>query len=67
MRVNVGSPEKLVIKDMATNDQILSALMTATPAQIDTWIDNNVTTIADLRILLKRIVKVMAYLLRKNI
>lgn len=39
---------------------LLDRLQTATPAQIGTWIDNNVTSIATARTVLKAIIKVIA-------
>jgi len=39
---------------------LLDRLRTATPAQIDAWIDNNVTTIAAARAVFKAIIKAIA-------
>lgn len=39
---------------------LLDRLKTATPAQIDTWIDNNMTTIAQARTIIKAVLKVIA-------
>lgn len=39
---------------------LLSRLKTATPAQIDTWVDNNVTTLAGAKTVFKAILKVIA-------
>lgn len=39
---------------------LLNRLKTATPAQIDSWIDTNVTNIASARTVLKAIVKAIA-------
>lgn len=39
---------------------LLNRLKTATAAQIDTWVDNNVTTLAQARTVLKAIIKVIA-------
>jgi hypothetical protein len=39
---------------------LLQRLRTATPAQIDTWVDTNVTSIATARTVLKAIIKVIA-------
>ncbi len=43
---------------------LLNQLKTATAAQIDTYVDNNVTDLASARTMLKRIVKVLAVLVK---
>lgn len=45
-------------------DQDMVALANATPAQIDAWVDANVTTIAQVRRVLKLLLKVAMYSLR---
>lgn len=40
---------------------LLNRLQTATSAEIDTWFDNNVTTLASARNVLKAIVKLIAF------
>lgn len=48
------------IKADAGRVDLLDRLRTAAPAQIDAWIDSNVTTIAAARAVLKAIIKVIA-------
>lgn len=50
--------------DPATKDY-LNRLKTATPTQIDTWLDNNTGNVAQIRVVLKMIVRVMALIVRK--
>jgi hypothetical protein len=67
MRVNVTAPERTKIKSLVEKDAILSAMMTATMPQIDTWLDANMTTLAEARNIMKRLVKVIVFLLREEI
>lgn len=63
----LGLPEKARldgIRGDAQQQALLAQLKTATAAQIDTYIDNNVTDLASARTMLKRIVKVIAILVR---
>lgn len=64
MQVNITASEKKKIKNILDNDPIISALMTATYSQIDTWIDNNVTNVSEAREVFKRLVKIVVYLIR---
>jgi len=52
---------KLEFKGEQDRIDLLDRLNTATPAQIDTWIDNNVTSLASARAVLKAIIKVIAH------
>jgi hypothetical protein len=47
------------------DDPLWKGLMTATYQQIDNWIDNNVTDLATARDVFKRLVKVVAFLVRE--
>jgi hypothetical protein len=47
-------------RDDAGRIDLLTRLRTATPAQIDTWVENNVTTLAQARAVFKAIIKVIA-------
>lgn len=66
MRVNVNAPEKVKFRSAVEKDAVLKALKTYTPVQIDDWVDANVTTIAQARTLFKKILKVLAYIIRKE-
>jgi hypothetical protein len=44
---------------------LLDRLKTATAAQIDTWVDANVSNIAQARAVFKKIIKVMALMAKK--
>jgi hypothetical protein len=48
------------IRGDAGRVDLLNRLKTASPSQIDTWVDNNVTNIATARTVLKAIIKVIA-------
>jgi hypothetical protein len=47
------------------DDPLWQGLRTATYQQIDNWIDNNVTDLATARDVFKRLVKVVAFLVRE--
>ena len=46
-------------------DIVINTLMTKTPAEIDAWIDANVNSVADVKLLFKRIMKLLAVLARR--
>lgn len=56
-------------KDRAAikKDAALMALVNARPAQINNWVDTNVTTIAGARVALKIILRMLAILARREI
>jgi len=64
MQVNITASEKKKLKNLIKNDPIWSGLMGASYQQIDNWIDNNVTNLAEAKPVLKRLVKVVAFLVR---
>jgi len=41
-------------------DELVTKLKTATPAEIDTWVDNQVTDVASARLMFKRILLLIA-------
>ena len=48
-------------------DSAIQALRTRTPAQVDAWIENNVTTLAEARTVLKILARILALLARERI
>jgi hypothetical protein len=52
------------LKALADVQDLANRLKTATPAQIDTWVDGNVNNVAQARTLFKAILKLLAYSLR---
>lgn len=46
--------------ETADGEDLLARLQNATPAQIDSWIDNNVTSVASARAVFKAILKILA-------
>lgn len=55
------------LKAMSDVQDLANRLKTATPAQIDTWVDSNVNNVAQARTLFKAILKLLAYSLRGGI
>jgi hypothetical protein len=58
--VVAGQQRQDAFRADAGRGDLLTRLLTATPAQIDTYVDNNVTTIAQARTLFKAILKLIA-------
>lgn len=50
----------------ANADALMKQLATATPAQIDTWLTNNVTSVAQARTVLAMLIKAVAYLWQRS-
>jgi hypothetical protein len=59
------SAREVSFVDSSDRSDLMNRLRTATPAQIDTWIDNNVTSIAAARAVFKAILKVIALDIRR--
>jgi hypothetical protein len=64
MRVNVTNNEAVKLKNTIANDAQIRALLTASHAQIDAWVDNNVNSLADAKSVFKKILKIILFLIR---
>ena len=64
MRANVNDNENVRILYLINNDPVLRAVLNAPYSSVDSYIDSNLNTMADARTLMKRLVKVVMYLLR---
>ena len=62
MRVDIKAPEKQKLK----KDALLSTLSELKPRQINTWVDNNVNDIDDVKSILKKIIRLNIYLLKRT-
>ena len=60
----VGSNEEQQRKAVKA-DAVLNALQTKTPAEIDDWVEANLNNIADVKVMFKRILKMLALLSRQ--
>jgi hypothetical protein len=67
MRVNIKSKERKKVKGLTNNDPWLAPLMRASYSQIDNWMDNTITDLASTKRLLKLIVKMLVFLIRRQI
>jgi len=61
MQVDIEASEKSQLK----NDSDLKFL-SQNPAQIATWIDDNVTNLADVKFVLKKLLKISVYVLKND-
>lgn len=64
MRVDNRLPD---VDKVLRADNVISALDNMTPAQINAWIDTNVTDLASAKTVLKMLVKVAKYLIEKGV
>ena len=46
---------------------LLSVLLDTTPAEAEAWVENNVNSMADAKNLMKKMVKVLVYLTKKEL
>jgi hypothetical protein len=65
MQVNLKASEKKKLIHEFKSDPILLGLMTSDYSQIDTWVDNNLNSITDVREILKRVLKMNKYLIKR--
>jgi hypothetical protein len=64
MQVNLTASDKKKVTALIEQDVWLNALYNANFSEIDTFIDNQIIDFANLRRLLKLILKVLVYLLK---
>lgn len=62
-KINIRVGEKRRVKDILKNDPIMSQLMTANYNQIDSYVDNNLNSVSDVKEIIKRLLKINKYLL----
>ena len=55
------------LRDVLRNDSGIRALATRSPAQVEAWIEGNVTTLAQAREVLKTLAKVTSWIIRSQI
>lgn len=65
MKVNLKAPESVRARSALKMDVQLIQLMKADYLDVEPWVDNNVTTLADARAVFKRILKVLIFVLRE--
>jgi len=63
MQVNLKAPDKNKLIEELKNDAIMNPLMKADYSQVDTWVDNNLTDVAMMQAVMKRVLKSIKYLL----
>ena len=60
----IGSTKEIQEKE-AKADAVLNTLKTKTPDEIRTWVDNNVNNVADVKVMFKRVLIMLAVLSRQ--
>jgi predicted nucleotide-binding protein (sugar kinase/HSP70/actin superfamily) len=64
MKIDIKAPEKDKITQALKNDQIVITLLGMSYPAIDSWVDTNITTLSDMRGVIKRLIKFMVFLIR---
>lgn len=54
-------------KNFIKTDSLVKTLLISEPAQIETWVDNNINGVADARVLFKKILIILRFLIRREI
>lgn len=67
MRVDIKAPGNIKIKDLAKKDSVLHSMIKKTPNEIDAWIDDNTKTLNEMRNILKKLTKIVIFLLDKEL
>ena len=65
MQLNVIADQAAKERHSALSDATLVALQTKTPAQINAWVDANVTSLVQVRFVLKVILRLLVLLAKK--
>jgi len=58
-------PGYVAFANALATDPVIQGLQSASFSQINTWIDNNITSLAEAKVLFKKLALVVAYLLRR--
>ena len=66
MPFNISAPNRTKLKTALRKDTAFEQLRDASPAQIDNYIENNVTDLASAKEVLKKLARVCIYLLSKD-
>lgn len=64
MRIEIIPTEKTQIKQLMEIDPVFVKLLGSTHSELDSWIDTNLETMDDMRALLKRLAKIVVFILR---
>jgi predicted house-cleaning noncanonical NTP pyrophosphatase (MazG superfamily) len=64
MKVNLKASEKWKEVNEIRKDEMIEALSKMTNQQINNWVDENVNNLADVRRVLKRIIKFMKFFVK---
>ena len=65
MQVNIIAPQETKDLDSVRTHTLLVQLKNATPAQVETYVENHVTTLPEAKEVLKALAVAVGYLVRK--
>ena len=65
MQINLIASESRKIKDLAKNDVWFRTFLTSNYNEIDSLVDTNITTVGDIRRIIKLILKILMFLYRR--
>jgi len=64
---NVTAPDEVKDRNGIKSDHMVQVLVTKRPAQINDWVDANVTDLASAKLVLKLILRIIVALLRREL
>jgi len=67
MRLDIRATPQQKVRESIDKSSMLKHLVTLSPGDIDEWVDSNVTSLNDLKTILKEILKVVAYILHSTL
>jgi len=66
MRLDIRATPQQKVRESINKSSMLKELLSLSPDDIDEWVDSNVTSLNDLKTILKEILKVVAYILHSK-
>jgi len=66
MRLDIRATPRQKVRESIDKSSMLKELLSLSPDDIDKWVDSNVTSLNDLKTILKEILKVVAYILHST-
>lgn len=67
MRRDIQGPQVEKDRRALAEDALIQALKNNTPAQVEAWVESNVNNLAEAKVLLKTMAKVVAWLARREL
>ena len=65
MQANITLSEMKKIAHVVESDPVLKALTTKTNTEIETWVDNNVTNVDEVKFVIKKLLIIQKYIINR--